>query len=148
MQIAAIFGLFKACPELQLANLCTDQNAVVVLSMPSCVSVEAISIDTFARLHSMQLAALQGFDVLNKARICTVFSCDDYLTVQEDANKLITRGSWGGTVLGKDAKPAPGAFFECRWVDVFCIEDGKIASVESFFDTAAISKAFAASKQS
>ena len=70
------------------------------------------------------------------------------MTVQEDADKLITRGSWGGTVLGKDAKPASGAFFECRWVDVFIVKDGKIAEVESFFDTAAIQKAFLAAKQS
>ena len=50
--------------------------------------------------------------------------------------------------MGKDAKPVAGAFFECRWVDVFVVKHGKIAEVESFFDTAAIQKAFAVAKLS
>lgn len=74
------------------------------------------------------------------------FRCDDYLTTQQDANKVITRGIWGGTVLGKDGRPVPDAKFECKWVDIFCVKNGKIASVDSFFDTAAIQQAFAAAK--
>lgn len=84
----------------------------------------------------------------NTSLLFAVFTCDDYLTVQEDDEKLITRGSWGGSVLGKDAKPVQNAFFECRWVDVFVVKQGKIAEVESFFDTAAIQKAFSAARQS
>ena len=76
------------------------------------------------------------------------FRCDDYLTIQQDANKDITRGIWGGTVLGKNGRPVPDAMFECKWVDILCVENGKIASVDSFFDTAAIQNAFAAAKVS
>lgn len=74
------------------------------------------------------------------------FSCDSYLTIEHDANKVITKGIWGGVVLGKDGKPVQDASFECSWVDIFGVESGRIANVESFFDTAAIQKAFGAAK--
>ena len=91
---------------------------------------------------------LRCADLINQGLLFAVFTCDDYLTVHEDADKLITRGSWGGTVLGRNAKPVLGAFFECRWVDVFVVKNGKIAEVESFFDTATIQKAFSAAANS
>lgn len=74
------------------------------------------------------------------------FSCDEYLTVEDDANKVITKGIWGGIVLGKDGNPVQDASFECSWVDIFNVENGRIANVESFFDTAAILKAFSIAK--
>lgn len=104
---------------------------------------EATGIPFLGEFHS----AKASYDALISSVDWTVFTCDDYLTVHEDANKLITRGSWGGTVLGRDTKPVSGAFFECRWVDVFVVKNGKIAEVESFFDTATIGKAFAAANQ-
>ena len=62
------------------------------------------------------------------------------------SNKVITKGIWEGTVLGKDGNPVQNAKFECSWVDILYVENGKIASVESVFDTAAIQKAFDAAK--
>lgn len=59
---------------------------------------------------------------------------------------MITKGIWGGAVLGRDGKPVQEATFECSWVDIICVENGKIANVETFFDTAAMQKAFAAAK--
>lgn len=38
------------------------------------------------------------------------------------------------------------ASFECNWVDIFGVESGRIANVESFFDTAPIQKALSAAK--